>query len=521
MIGKRGLSFKIGLGFGFIVLLTAVVGGMGWFGVDKLHRQLEAYSAWVEIDTVMHSTITTYVAGLKHEIATYTDSPTRDRFDALILSQERIHKNIKNWQKRFANHTKIEVTATQALKHLTDLEAATRRFQEMFDNLELSNTFEVAVAMQKSNDQLVKVFSVAMNEIINPAKKRESAEASLVHQQIFYLVLAMVFSSLLLGIFLSFRIARNVTQPIRRAIEDLTGEAESGKTSSLKFSDTSHQLADAASQQSAALEETVASLEEISSQASSNAAHAGQAKDLMMETSRVIADVDEIMGELKRSMDQISEKSDDTQKIVKTIDEIAFQTNLLALNAAVEAARAGEEGLGFAVVADEVRNLAMRAAEASHDTAEQIKGTAQIIASGADLVTRTIEAFAKANEKSTQTTTLVSEITSASQEQLQGIEQLTEVATEMDRNTQWTAVSAQETAFASESLQEQATRIKKTVDDLARLIHGGDSGDDVPNASREPKIIPHEPPYEITESRTSDQHLLPDPERDDQSDNFT
>jgi methyl-accepting chemotaxis protein len=183
---------------------------------------------------------------------------------------------------------------------------------------------------------------------------------------------------------------------------------------------------------------------------------------------------------------------------------------LLALNAAVEAARAGEEGLGFAVVADEVRNLAMRAGEASHDTAEQIRGTVQIIASGANLVGRTIEAFTKANEKSAQTTTLVSEISSASHEQLQGIQQLSAVAGEMERTTQWTAASAQEVAFASESIQEQAMSIKKTVANLARLIHGGDIGVKFANTKRKPDSIQPEPTTaEITHEQKPERRFLP------------
>jgi len=105
-----------------------------------------------------------------------------------------------------------------------------------------------------------------------------------------------------------------------------------------------------------------------------NAANAGEADNLMREANKVFDRANDSMGQLNTSMAEISSASEDTFKIIKTIDEIAFQTNLLALNAAVEAARAGEAGAGFAVVADEVRNLAMRAAEAAKNTSGLIEG---------------------------------------------------------------------------------------------------------------------------------------------------
>ena len=108
------------------------------------------------------------------------------------------------------------------------------------------------------------------------------------------------------------------------------------------------------------------------------------------------------MSDLTVSMGEISGASEETQKIVKTIDEIAFQTNLLALNAAVEAARAGEAGAGFAVVADEVRNLAMRAAEAAKNTANLIENTVKRVKDGSELVSRTNEAFTQVAENSTE-----------------------------------------------------------------------------------------------------------------------
>ncbi len=77
----------------------------------------------------------------------------------------------------------------------------------------------------------------------------------------------------------------------------------------------------------------------------------------MKETCGVIGQASSYKMKLAGSMDEMSKAGEETRKIIKTIDEIAFQANLLALNVAVEAARAGEAGAGFAIVADEVRKI--------------------------------------------------------------------------------------------------------------------------------------------------------------------
>jgi methyl-accepting chemotaxis protein len=152
------------------------------------------------------------------------------------------------------------------------------------------------------------------------------------------------------------------------------------------------------------------------------------------------------MDKLMLSMREIAGASEETQKIVKTIDEISFQTNLLALNAAVEAARAGEAGAGFAVVADEVRNLALRAAEAARNTSNLMTDIVSKIRAGEQLVKTTNQEFVEIKTSSHKVVELMGGIATASVEQSQGIDQINTAIQQMSSVTQNNAASAEELA---------------------------------------------------------------------------
>lgn len=230
--------------------------------------------------------------------------------------------------------------------------------------------------------------------------------------------------AVILGITLAVAITRSITGPLQKIIDGLRGGAEQVASAANQVAQSGQGLAEGASSQAASLEESSASLEELSSMTRQNSGNAEQANGAAREAREGALRGTQAMHQMSTVIEKIKVSSDETAKIIRTIDEIAFQTNLLALNAAVEAARAGEAGKGFAVVAEEVRNLAQRSAQAARNTSTLIEESQQNAKSGvaaADEVGAVLGQVATSIDKVAQ---LIAEVSAASREQSQGVEQI-------------------------------------------------------------------------------------------------
>ena len=235
-------------------------------------------------------------------------------------------------------------------------------------------------------------------------------------------------------------------------------------TGATEVSSAANMLSSGAQESAASLEEISASMNEINGQTKKNASSASEARDLAHNASKAASEGQQAMQRMTESMGKITKNSDEIQRVIKVIDDIAFQTNLLALNAAVEAARAGQHGKGFAVVAEEVRNLAARSAKAAKETADLISTSGQEIKKGDEVATQTAGFLGTIVEQIKQTTDLVGGIATASNEQAQGVAQITIGLQQIDSVIQQNTAAAEESASAANEMNGMATNLRKLVE---------------------------------------------------------
>lgn len=239
--------------------------------------------------------------------------------------------------------------------------------------------------------------------------------------------------------------------------------ADQVRAGSEQVSNGAQALAQGATEQASSVQELAATVNDVSHQVETTAEHVKTAKDENMRSHSQIQVCSQHMDNLMLSMHNIESKSQETGKVIKSIEDIAFQTNILALNAAVEAARAGTAGKGFAVVADEVRNLAGKSAEAAKNTALLIEDTIAAINEGASLSQSTSESLSAVVESSQTILNIMETISSAAEEEARSVSQISIAIDQISSVVQTNSATSEESAAASEELSAQGQTLKELV----------------------------------------------------------
>ncbi|MBC3930266.1 methyl-accepting chemotaxis protein [Undibacterium curvum] len=505
-ISNLKIGPRLGLGFGFILLLLVSVAAMGIYSMAKsdaaLHHIVEVNVKKLAYLEKMENSVHV-VSRVIRTIALLSDE------NAANVQRQKILDVRKTYNEAFDALEKmpLDEAGKGHVARIKEFQLAARALNEKF--IELAKTDKDA-AVQFLLKEVVPAnnhWQEAMHQFgeLQRQKNKQDEESAVENYKAARLVMLVLTTlAVLTGGLFGWLISRSITQPIGAAVKiaqtvavgDLTGQievnsqdevgellqalkemtvslqsivsqvragTESISAASTQIASGNMDLSSRTEQQAGSLEETASSMEELTSTVEQNADNARQASSLAKTASEVAGRGGAVVSEVVDTMTSINESSRKIVDIISVIDGIAFQTNILALNAAVEAARAGEQGRGFAVVASEVRNLAQRSASAAKEIKALISDSVEKVDAGSRLVERAGSTMNEVVVSVKRMTDVVAEIAAATQEQTTGISQINIAVTEMDNVTQKNAALVEEAAAAAGAMQEQASALARVV----------------------------------------------------------
>ena len=188
-----------------------------------------------------------------------------------------------------------------------------------------------------------------------------------------------------------------------------------------------------------------------------------------------ISEIRNVSDATDKAMQTLSTNSNEIERVLGVIADIASQTNLLALNAAIEAAQAGDAGRGFAVVAEEIRKLA----EDSRNSAKEIEKLINDVSQDTEKTVKLMDSMTAEIEKSvgvaneasdvfkdisgssSQTLGFSERILKSSKEQSALIKQVVSI-------TESVVVIAEQTAAGTEEVASSATEMEAGMNSYLR-----------------------------------------------------
>ncbi|MCI8339336.1 MAG: methyl-accepting chemotaxis protein [Lachnospiraceae bacterium] len=317
----------------------------------------------------------------------------------------------------------------------------------------VSNKDETGVLV-KSTEALVEGLRIVINDIsfLLNEMANQNLDVHTEHEDVY----VGSFRDILLSM-------RNMRVELSGAMRQVNQSAEGVANASSQLSSSAQTLSQGTTEQASSVQELAARIGMISEEVKNTASGALDVRSQTHETGEKVFLCNQKMQNLVVAMDKIRTSSEEIEKILKTIDDIAFQTNILALNAAVEAERAGSAGKGFAVVAEEVRDLAGKSAQAAKNTSELIANSTDAVHTGTEIAQNTADVLLGVVNSIQSVVDAIDQIAVVSNEQSESVEQVSEGINQISVVVQTNSATAEEGAAASEQLSAEAACLKDLV----------------------------------------------------------
>ena len=517
-MNKISLKMKLGIGFGTVLVIVTLIGGIGYQATYRLSNANDK----IVLNTGNQNISMDLVASLEMQ--------TKAVRGFLLSGKEEMIKSDEEGQTGFKESAdKLEplVSTEHTKKIVADIRRQYQEYNALEDRMiqlrrEGKTKEAVALAFDAHTAQVrsdLRTNVAELDSALDKLVKEGEAEHDTAEAQTRTLTLICSLVGLVVGLGIAALTVRSITGAIARmlnliqeiaannlGIEDMhvASQDEIGKAAtalnSMKnnlremirsIAGTAEQVASASEELSSTSQEITANSEETSTQAQVVSSASEQVNRNLQtvatgseemsasikeiaknahESAKVATSAVRVADETNHIVAKLGESSTEIGQVIKVITSIAQQTNLLALNATIEAARAGEAGKGFAVVANEVKELAKQTAKATEDISRKIEAIQGDTKSAVGAIGQIGEVIKQVNDISNTIATAVEEQNATTNEMARNVSEAARGSSEITKNISGVAQAAQSTAQgagdsskAAGSLAEMSTRLRELV----------------------------------------------------------
>ncbi|MGH9744890.1 MAG: methyl-accepting chemotaxis protein [Candidatus Acidiferrales bacterium] len=264
---------------------------------------------------------------------------------------------------------------------------------------------------------------------------------------------------------------------LREIIQSISDNAQHVASASAELSSTSQQISANSEETSAqvnvvsnATQQVSQNLQTVATGAEEMGASIKEIAKNATEAARVATAAVRTAETTNATVSKLGESSIEIGQVIKVITSIAQQTNLLALNATIEAARAGEAGKGFAVVANEVKELAKETAKATEDISRRIETIQTDTQAAVEAIGSISTVIKQINDISNTIASAVEEQNATTNEMVRNVSDAAHGSGEITSNIAGVAQAAESTSRGAGDTQKAAQELVEMSAQLRKLV---------------------------------------------------